>query len=65
MSVGGDIIYAYAPYNLYMYNANMVSVPLAQPYKGGAGSMYYDNATRKLYIYNSTTSQWNNVTLSV
>lgn len=65
MSVGGDIVYAYAPSNLYMYNANIVSVPLSQPYKGGSGSMYYDNSTRKLYIYNSSTNQWNSITLSV
>ena len=61
MSVGGDIIYAYAPYYLYMYNANITTIPLVQPHKGGSGSIYYDNTSKKLYIYNSSASTWNYV----
>jgi hypothetical protein len=65
MSQNATIAYAYAPNaKVFCFNSNIVSISTAEPNKPGQGGMYFDEATNKLYVYNSVTSAWKSVTLT-
>lgn len=65
MSENANLVYVYAPNTkVYCFNANILSITTTQPNNPGQGSVYFDETTNKLYIYNSTTSIWKSVTMS-
>jgi len=65
ISDNANYIYAYAPGNkVYAYNSAIMSISTTQSGFSGKGDIYFDEATNKLYIYNSTSSAWKSVTLA-
>jgi photosystem II stability/assembly factor-like uncharacterized protein len=65
MSNNGSLAYVYAPgTKLFTFNSNVVSLPTAQITTPGQGSVYFDQSTNKLYVYNTSSSSWKSVTLA-
>lgn len=65
MSNNGSFAYVYAPgTRLFTFNTNVVSLPTAQITTPGQGSVYFDQSTNKLYVYNTSSSSWKSVTLA-
>lgn len=65
MSNNADFIYVYIPGSkLLSFNANITSITTSQPTNPGKGSMYFDEATNKFFVYNSSTSAWKSITLT-
>jgi len=64
MSENASLIYAYAPgERLFCYNANISSILTSQPTNPGRGSVYFDQSSNKLYVWNSSSTVWKSVTL--
>lgn len=65
LSSNASLAYAYIPgTRMYTFNSNVVSLPTAQITTPGQGSVYFDQSTNKLYVYNTSSSSWKSVTLA-
>jgi hypothetical protein len=65
MSANANLVYAYIPgTKVFCFNANVTTLSTTQMNKPGQGGMYFDEASNKLYVYNSVSSAWKSVTLA-
>ena len=65
MSQNAGIIYAQRPGGLFKCDNNVSNtIQTVVPSTLSKGSMYFDEATNKLFVYNTTSSTWKSVTLA-
>ena len=65
ISTNGSLAYAYIPgTRFYAFNSNVISLPTSQISTPGRGSIYFDQSSNKLFVYNTSSSSWKSVTLA-